>query len=77
VYACLGETALLALEARYEAFTLGRDLDWQRVKEIYKLATRHGVQLAAIRGPSGLISDREIQLCRELALRRRQPAKSP
>lgn len=77
VYACLGETALLALEERYEAFTLGRDLDWQRVKEIYKLATRHGVQLAAIRGPSGLISDREIQLCRDLALRRRQQAKSP
>ncbi len=71
VYACLGETALLAMEERYESFTLGRDLDWQKVKEIYRLAVRHGVKLAMIRGPAGIISDKEIQLCRELALRAR------
>lgn len=71
VYACLGETALLAMEERYESFTLGRDLDWQKVKEIYRLAVQHGVQLAMIRGPTGVISDKEIQLCSELALRAR------
>ena len=71
VYACLGETALLAMEERYESFTLGRDLDWQKVKEIYRLAVGHGVKLAMIRGPMGIISDKEIQICRELALRAR------
>lgn len=71
VYACLGETALLAMEERYESFTLGRDLDWQKVKEIYRLAVDHGLKLAMIRGPMGIISDKEIQICRELALRAR------
>jgi hypothetical protein len=59
------------MEQRYEPFTLGRDLDWQRVKQIYKLSIEHGVRLATIRGPSGVISDKEIALCRALALKAR------
>lgn len=70
VYACLGETALLALEGKYESFTLGRDIDYQKVKEIYRYAQKHGVRLAAIRGHAGFISDREIQITRSLALER-------
>jgi predicted amino acid dehydrogenase len=69
VWACLGETALLALAERYEPFSLGRDLDWRRVQEIDGLAREHGVGLAAIRGHAGVITDREIALTRELALK--------
>lgn len=68
VYACLAETALLALEERYESFTLGRDIDFQKVKEIYKLSRKHGLKLSHIQGHMGTITDREIQLTRELAL---------
>lgn len=74
VYACLGETALLALEERYEPFTLGRNIDWQKVRQIYKMAQAHGVKLAAIRGHTGFISDREIELTKQLALSRRHKA---
>lgn len=69
MWACLGETALLALAERYEAFSIGRDLDLRRVKEIYRLAREHGVGLAAIRGHAGVVTDREIALTRELALK--------
>lgn len=62
VYACLAETAVLALEERYESFTLGRDIDWVKVKEIYKLCIKHGVKLADIQGHMGILSDREIAL---------------
>jgi hypothetical protein len=54
VYACLGETALLALEERYESFTVGRDIDWLKVKEIYKMARKHGVALFRHSGSHGL-----------------------
>ncbi len=68
-YACLGETAILAMEKRYEPFTLGKDIDWLKVKEIYRLAKDHGVGLAAIRGHAGLVSDREIEIvCRRAGL---------
>ncbi|MES2962357.1 MAG: hypothetical protein V4760_00610 [Bdellovibrionota bacterium] len=72
VYACLGETAVLAMEGLYEPFTLGRDIEWNKVKQIYQLAVDHGVELAAIRGVSGFISDKEIELARAAALARRK-----
>jgi predicted amino acid dehydrogenase len=72
VYACLAETALLSLEGRNESFTLGRDIDWQKVKEIYQIARKHGVKLAEIQGHMGIITDREIELTKELAIQRRK-----
>lgn len=70
VYACLAETALLALEGQYDSFTMGRDIEWSKVKQIYKMARRHGVELAAIQGHMGIVSDKEIELTRSLALSR-------
>lgn len=72
VYACLAETALLTLERRYDSFTLGRDIEWDKVKEIYKMARRHGVQLAEIQGPMGIVTDKEIEWTRQLALSKRK-----
>jgi predicted amino acid dehydrogenase len=37
VYACLAETIVLTLEGRFENFTLGRNLEWEKVHEIYKM----------------------------------------
>jgi predicted amino acid dehydrogenase len=68
VYACLAETALLALEGRFESFTLSRHISYERVREIYDIARKHGARLAAIRGHAGLITESEIALCREHAL---------
>ena len=31
-YACLAETIVLALEGRYETFTVGRNIEWEKVK---------------------------------------------
>ncbi len=69
VYACLAETALLALEGRYESFTLSRNINYKKVKEIYQMARKHGARLAEIRSPTGVITDQEIDLCREHALK--------
>jgi predicted amino acid dehydrogenase len=67
VYACLAETALLALEGRHESFSLSRDLSYERVCEIDKLARKHGVRLAAVMGHTGEITEEEIALCRKHA----------
>lgn len=71
-YACLAETIVLALEGRFENFTVGRNLEWARVKEIYKLGLRHGMRLAAISGVNGVFRDEDIARVRALALRSRQ-----
>lgn len=76
-YACLAETIVLALEGRYESFTVGRDIEWEKVKEIYKLGLKHGMKLAAISGVNGVYSAEDIARIRELALQRRAEGWTP
>lgn len=68
VYACLAETALLAMAGRMESFTLSRNISFEKVHEIDRLAKDHGVKLASIMGHSGVVTDREFDLCRQHAL---------
>jgi len=67
IYACLAETIVLALEGRFEVFTIGRDTEWQKVKEIYKLGLKHGMKLAAISGVNGVYTDADIAKVVKLA----------
>ncbi len=71
IYACLAETIVLALEGRFEVFTIGRDTEWEKVKEIYKLGLRHGMKLSAISGVKGVYSDDDIAKVVELAKKAR------
>jgi len=67
-YACLAETIVLALEGRFENFTVGRNIEWEKVREIYRLGRKHGMELAAISGVNGPFSDADIRRVRRLAL---------
>jgi len=48
-FGCVAETMVLALEGRFEDYTLGKDLDLEQVREIDRLAAKHGFELAALR----------------------------
>jgi predicted amino acid dehydrogenase len=74
VYACLAETIVLALEGRYENFTVGRSISWPKVKEIYRLGLRHGMRLATISGINGPYTDEDFDRVREAALAARSRA---
>ena len=71
VYACLAETIVLALAGRFETYTVGRNIEWEKVHEIYQLGLEHGMKLAAISGVNGVFSDADIERVRELALEAR------
>ncbi|MGB2700493.1 MAG: dehydrogenase [Candidatus Phosphoribacter baldrii] len=73
-YACLAETVVLALEGRYETFTVGRNIEWTKVKEIYQLGLKHGMQLATISGVRGVFTDADFARVREAALAARAEA---
>ena len=66
-YACLAETALLAMEGRFEDYTLGRQIDTERVKEIYRLFRKHGFQLAGLRSFGRYVTDEDVAEKRRLA----------
>jgi predicted amino acid dehydrogenase len=66
-YACLAETALLAMEGRFEDYTLGRNLSIDRVKEIYRLFKKHNFQLAGLRSFGKYITDEDVAIKRAQA----------
>lgn len=59
--ACMAETIILALEGRYENFTLGKEITLAQVEEIAALARRHGFRLSGFRRFERAISDEEVE----------------
>ncbi len=75
-YACLGETALLAMEGRFEDYTVGRNIEMERVKEIFRLFKKHGFQLAPLRSFGEYVTEEKLAEKRALAdALRRDPAR--
>jgi predicted amino acid dehydrogenase len=68
-YACLAETALLAMDGRFESFTLGRELEVEKIKEIYRLFRKHGFELAGLRSLGEFQTDAHLEDKRALAAR--------
>lgn len=66
-YACLAEAALLAMEGRFECYTLGREIDPERVKEIYRLFRKHGFRVAGLRSFGRFVTEEELAAKRALA----------
>lgn len=70
--ACMVETIALAMEERYENFTLGRDIQPQQVKEIREICTRHGFKLSGFRAFETPVTQETIDSVREHALANRK-----
>jgi fatty aldehyde-generating acyl-ACP reductase len=71
-YACMAEAMILALEARYECYTLGRDLSIEQVLEIEALGTKHGFKLGGFRSFEQAVTEEEIERVKRAAHRRSQ-----
>ncbi len=68
--ACMSETMVLALEGRFEPFTLGRGIDLQKVVEIEAMAARCGFSLGGMRAFDAAVTPETIARTREAALLR-------
>lgn len=66
-YACMAETMLLAMEGRYECYSLGREISVARVEEIAQLAGKHGFRLAGFRSFERVLGNGEINGIKENA----------
>lgn len=67
-YACMAETMALALEGRYEDYTVGKEISVERALEIGEIASRHGFRLSGFRSFEQPVSDDHIAAVRERAL---------
>lgn len=59
-YACMAETMILALEKRYENFTVGRTLTVKQVETISQLAKKHGFKLSGFRSFERAMTPEEL-----------------
>ena len=66
-YACMAETMALALEGRYEDYTVGKDIRMEQVREIGEIATRHGFRLSGFRSFEQPVTAEHIARVRERA----------
>ncbi len=66
-FACMAETMALALEGRYEDFSVGKALTVERVLEINEICTRHGFRLGGFRSFERAVTQEHIEAVRERA----------
>jgi fatty aldehyde-generating acyl-ACP reductase len=66
-YACMSETIALALEGRYESFTLGKEVSVQQVDDISAVCRKHGFHLDGFRSFERAVTDEEIDRIRQRA----------
>lgn len=60
-FACMAETMALAMENRYESYTLGKDLRVSQVEMIDDIARRHGFKLGGFRSFERAVTDDHIE----------------
>ncbi|WP_405379354.1 NAD(P)H-binding protein [Phascolarctobacterium sp.] len=66
-YACMSETMILALDGRYENFSLGRNLDINKVNLISQLADKHHFKMSGFRNFERAVSSEHIEEVRHNA----------
>jgi predicted amino acid dehydrogenase len=69
-YACMAETIALALEGRFEDYTLGRHITRERVDEITAIADKHGFRLSGFRSFEREVKAEQIEAVRQKARNR-------
>jgi predicted amino acid dehydrogenase len=66
-YACMAETIALALEGRFEDYTVGKDFTLERVREITAIAERHGFRMSGFRSFEREVTEEQIEAVRKNA----------
>jgi fatty aldehyde-generating acyl-ACP reductase len=66
-YACMAETIALALEGRFEDYTLGKHITRARVDEITAIAEKHGFRLSGFRSFEREVTPKQIEAVRQNA----------
>jgi predicted amino acid dehydrogenase len=71
-FACMAETIALALDGRFEDYTLGKNITRQRVEEIAAMAAKHGFRLSGFRSFEREVTEAQIEAVRRSARQARR-----
>jgi predicted amino acid dehydrogenase len=71
-FACMAETMALAMEGRYEDYSVGKALTVEQALEIGEICTRHGFKLSGFRSFERAVTSEQIARVREQAHQNRR-----
>lgn len=74
-YACMAETMVLALDDRFQSFSLGKQVQLAQVRAIDKMAAKHGFRLGGLRSFERAVSEAEITNTQLLSGARKRKAR--
>jgi fatty aldehyde-generating acyl-ACP reductase len=66
-YACMAETIALALEGRFEDYTVGKEITLERVQEITTISEKHGFRMSGFRSFEREVTEDQIETVRRNA----------
>jgi fatty aldehyde-generating acyl-ACP reductase len=66
-FACMAETIALALEGRFEDYTVGKEITLERVREITAIAEKHGFRMSGFRSFEREVTEEQIETVRRNA----------
>lgn len=66
-FACMAETMSLALEGRYESYTLGKNITLDQVNTMFAISSRHGFKVSGFRGLELVLTDETIDQIKQKA----------
>lgn len=71
-FACIAETMILAFEERYESYSLGGNITITKIREISRLALKHGFKLSKLRSFNNEIKEEQFQDVKDSLIRRKR-----
>lgn len=69
-FACMAETMTLALEGRYQSYTLGKNIKLEQVQAMHDMATKHGFKVSGFRSFERALTDEKINEIKQNALQK-------
>jgi predicted amino acid dehydrogenase len=71
-YPCIAEAMILALERKYVNYSVGRDANAIRIREILRWGARHGFEIASLTSREKVITNEDIIKIKHNSLKNRK-----
>lgn len=71
-YPCMAEPMILALEKRFDNYSLGREFDPNKIREIMRLGAKHGFEISGLTSREKVIKDSEVAKIKNNSLKKRR-----
>jgi predicted amino acid dehydrogenase len=71
-YPCMAEPMILALDKKFENYSLGKELEPAKIREILRLGAKHGFEIAGLTSQEKAISREEILQIKHNSLKKRR-----